>query len=141
MSCSVPVIDDDSSDARNVTRPATSSALVVASGAFSSKSATISGMSHMPSVRPVRTSPGPIALTRIPRGPSSIAATCASIASAAFELQYALIPAAGCTAFRLAVKMIDPPSRIARAACLVVRNGPNRLTLRSCASSRWRRFR
>jgi hypothetical protein len=35
-------------------------------------------------VSPVRTSPGPIAFTRIRRDPSSIAATWASIATAAF---------------------------------------------------------
>src|SRR5215472_18932892 len=55
-------------------------------------------------------------------------ATCASIASPALEQQYALIPAAGCTALRLAVRMIDPPTRIRRAACLTVSSGPSRLT-------------
>ena len=39
------------------------------------------------SVSAVRTSPGPTALTRMPAGPSSSAATCASMATPALELQ------------------------------------------------------
>ncbi len=82
------MIDEDSSEARKVTRLATSSGpVVVANGAFSSNSSTISGMSHMPSVSGVRTRPGPMALTRIPAGPSSMAATWASMAAPALEVQ------------------------------------------------------
>ena len=50
-------------------------------------SSTSSGIIHMPSVRPVRTRPGPTAFTRMRRGPSSIAATWASMAAPAFEAQ------------------------------------------------------
>ena len=57
-----------------------------------------------------------------------MAATCTSIAAPALAAQYALMPRPGCTAFRLAVTTIAPPSVMRGAVCLIVSMGPTRHT-------------
>ena len=91
-----------------------------------------------------------MAFTRMPAGPSSMAATCVSMLTPALAVQYADMPAEGCTAFSEAMVMIEPgrggvgpgpafEAVIVRAACLTVRNTPvrHRSMMRCHSSSGW----
>ena len=96
-------------------------------------------MAVAPSVSGVCTKPGATALTRMPRGPSSRAATWVSIDNPAFAAQYALIPIAGWRAFSEVSDTTDPPSPRWWPACLSTRNPPVRhtsTTERNCSASR-----
>ena len=67
-------------------------------------------MSIAGAVSGVTTRPGEIALTRMPRGPSSSAATSVSIARPAFAAQYAAMPAPGWRALSEVSETTEPPS-------------------------------
>ena len=62
--------------------------------------------------------PGETALARMPRGPSSSAATSVSIARPALAAQYAAMPAPGCRALSEVSDTTDPPSASTRPGVL-----------------------
>src|SRR6185436_1270835 len=127
-----------SSEARKTATAATSSGVANRfTVVLATKSSTTAGMSKNAAVAPVRTRPGAMAFTRMPAGPSSMAATCVSMLTPALAVQYADMPAEGCTAFNDATVMIEPDrgavepgpafeANIDRAACFTVRNTPVR---------------
>ena len=112
----------DSSDARNrATAAMSSGAAKRPTVVFSTNSSTMPGIAQNPADIGVSTSPGAMALTRIRRCPSSMAATRLSMATPALAVQYALMPSAAWTAFSEAIVMIEPPSVRRAPACLIVR--------------------